>query len=295
MLRWRLVTGLLLLPVLLLAMFWHGWGGAVIFSLLAALFSLVAADEYLALVRSCGFPGMPHLTRRFAVLLSLAVGIGPLLLGQSPSVGGEALETLTLALFLVLGFRDVFANPDRKLAFQQLLISLSGLIYICWTLSFIPKLYFCAGLAPDGRWLVLFLVVVTKCGDIGAYAAGTLTARRARGNHKMVPALSPKKSWEGFAGGMASCIGAALLLVALCGERLTFHGVPVMGYASALFWGFFCAVLGLWGDLAESALKRAAGAKNSGLVPGFGGVLDVLDSLMLVSPFFYGYVLLSAG
>ena len=88
---------------------------------------------------------MPHLTRRFAVLLSLAVGIGPLLLGQSPSVGGEALETLTLALFLVLGFRDVFANPDRKLAFQQLLISLSGLIYICWTLSFIPKLYFCAG------------------------------------------------------------------------------------------------------------------------------------------------------
>jgi phosphatidate cytidylyltransferase len=110
-----------------------------------------------------------------------------------------------------------------------------------------------------------------------------------------MPSISPKKSWEGFVGGLAASLLVAWLLVGVWGDRFTYGGVPVLGRGSALFWGFFCAVLGLWGDVAESALKRAAQAKNSGIVPGFGGVLDLLDSLVLVAPFFYAYVVLAAG
>lgn len=294
MLRWRLLSTAVLVPLLALALLWEGWGGALVFTLLCMAGAPLAVGEFLELAARAGHPGLPRFTRRFAVLLLLAVGLVPVLVDGTVRLNAEALEAIVLGAFLVLGFRHVLHDPDRTGAVQRILVSVAGLVYVCWTLGFVPKLYFAAGLEREGRWLAFFLIAVTKAGDIGAYTVGMLTARLPGGNHKIMPAVSPKKSWEGLAGGVAACVGMALLLAWRWPERFAYEGVPVLGAWSAAGWGFFAAVLGFWGDVAESALKRAAGVKNSGVVPGFGGVLDVLDSLILVAPFFYAYVVLCA-
>ena len=290
MFRWRLVSSVSLAILLLLSLQWSGWAGAIVFSVLIGLFALVALDEYLALTRGFGYGGLPRLTRVFAVLIITAVGISPVFLGEAHGPLAQALEALVISVFMVFAFREVFRHADRRTALINFMVSLAGLIYICWTLSFIPKLFFLTGLGQQGRWLAFFLLAVTKSGDIGAYVVGSLTARRASGNHKVVPEISPKKSWEGLFGGIAASIGVACLLVSLSKGMYVLHGVPLLTYPLAIFWGFFCTILGFWGDLAESALKRAADVKNSGMIPGLGGALDVLDSLTLTAPFFYAYV-----
>jgi len=119
--------------------------------------------------------------------------------------------------------------------------------------------------------LVVFLAVV-KCTDIGAYFVGS-----AFGKHKLVPWLSPGKSWEGLAGGLALAAGVG----ALGAWLLTRTGTPAFG---ALF-GLIVGLAGQFGDLCESLLKRSAGAKDSAsLVPTFGGILDIIDSPLLAAP-----------
>ena len=153
-----------------------------------------------------------------------------------------------------------------------------------------PRLYAIEGDGMGGRWLLLFMVAVTKGTDVGAYAIGTWTARRPQGNHKMCPRLSPKKSWEGLAGGLALGLVVALALFWAFGDRFAVHGHAVLAWWSAALFGLLFAVLGLAGDLTESVLKRAAGVKDSGSLPGLGGCLDVVDSLIFVTPLFYAYV-----
>lgn len=127
-------------------------------------------------------------------------------------------------------------------------------------------------------WLVLWLVLVTKSCDIGAYFTG-----RALGKHKLIPWISPGKTWEGLVGGVAfsSLIAVAgYALLAYAPER------PDIGYAWAAAMGAVMGGLGQLGDLTASLFKRDAGKKDSSnSIPGFGGWLDVLDSLLLVAPF----------
>jgi len=126
--------------------------------------------------------------------------------------------------------------------------------------------------------LILFLAAV-KCTDIGAYFTGS-----AIGRHKLIPWLSPGKSWEGLLGGLAAAAGASMLVVWLFGMR--------MPLAWAAAFGVIVGAVGQFADLCESLLKRSARIKDSGaLVPEFGGVLDVLDSPLLAAP--AAWVLLS--
>lgn len=119
-------------------------------------------------------------------------------------------------------------------------------------------------------WALAGAVLVVKVNDMGAYFTGM-----ALGRHRMVPWISPKKTWEGFFGGAACSVAAGTWL----GESM-----GVGGMRGALF-GMVASALGPIGDLAESVLKRQAGAKDSGAtVPGMGGAMDVLDSLLLTAP-----------
>jgi len=125
------------------------------------------------------------------------------------------------------------------------------------------------------------LVIVVKMGDIGAYTCGRLVGR-----HKMTPTLSPGKTWEGAVGGMVfACLGSYLALEWLA-PALT-------GAASRLPWGWLpygviVGIAGMVGDLAESLLKRDVGCKDSSTwMPGFGGVLDLLDSVLFAAPVAY--------
>ncbi|HEX6918064.1 MAG TPA: phosphatidate cytidylyltransferase, partial [Phycicoccus sp.] len=124
---------------------------------------------------------------------------------------------------------------------------------------------------PDGRQRIIVFILVTVFSDIGGYAVGV-----ALGKHPMAPSLSPKKSWEGFAGSVAACaaVGSAALPLILGGSW----------WAGALL-GAVAAVAATLGDLVESSLKRDLGIKDMGtLLPGHGGLMDRLDSLVVVAP-----------
>lgn len=123
----------------------------------------------------------------------------------------------------------------------------------------------------DGPWRVFTFVVVTIASDIGGYAAGVLAGR-----HPMAPSVSPRKSWEGFAGSVLACVVAGLLLVPLVLDGPWWGGALL---------GLVVALLATLGDLAESMMKRDLGIKDMGSVlPGHGGVLDRLDSLVVTAP-----------
>ena len=152
--------------------------------------------------------------------------------------------------------------------------TLFGITYVGWLLGFAILLH---GL-PQGPWLVLFLMGVTWAGETAAYAVGSLIGRR-----KLAPALSPGKTIEGSVAQIVASVLAALLL-----ERWL---LPGCGSAVALAAGGLIGVVGQVGDLAESAIKRSVGAKDtSQIIPGHGGVLDRIDSLLFNIPMFYGYV-----
>ncbi|MDR0592686.1 MAG: phosphatidate cytidylyltransferase [Bifidobacteriaceae bacterium] len=131
---------------------------------------------------------------------------------------------------------------------------------------------------PDGRWLVLLLVAVPVASDTGGYFAGSHF-----GKHKLAPLISPKKTWEGLAGSIL------LALVAGVGGMLLMRQPWYFGVALAVL-GALAATLG---DLAESLLKRDIGIKDMGsLLPGHGGVLDRVDSILMTAPFFYAVIAL---
>jgi phosphatidate cytidylyltransferase len=142
--------------------------------------------------------------------------------------------------------------------------------------------YFCVAIRVEyGLWPLLMYVFVVKCTDIGAYTAGKLF-----GKHKFSPKISPGKTWEGMAGGIAAAI-----LVAI-GFAVVFD---IMNWPMAIVFGLCFAFIGQLGDLAESMLKRDAQLKDSAnIVPAFGGVLDIIDSPLAAAPFAYLFFMLGS-
>jgi phosphatidate cytidylyltransferase len=139
-------------------------------------------------------------------------------------------------------------------------------------------------------WVVAGVLVITKSCDIGAFFTG-----KAIGRHKLIPWLSPGKTWEGFVGGIALAALVAMGALFLHRKYLGTGDVGSLSYGYAALVGAVLAITGQIGDLMESVLKRDAGMKDSGhSLPGFGGVLDVLDSILLAAPFAF-WLLTPAG
>ncbi len=172
-----------------------------------------------------------------------------------------------------------FARQDNRNAILGLSTTLFGVLYVSWFFSFLVKIRF---LLPgaDGMKLVAFIVVVTKSSDIGALLIGSKLGR-----HALLPKVSPNKSVEGTLGGVLVSALMALVCQSLLPAQINFPQwqVFVMG---AFFGG-----LGQLGDLSESLIKRDCGVKDSGnCLPGMGGVLDIIDSLLFAAPAFYLYM-----
>ncbi len=130
-----------------------------------------------------------------------------------------------------------------------------------------------------GDWWVVLLLSITWMNDTGAYFAG-----RAFGRHRLMPRVSPSKTWEGFAGGLLFSLGAAFAVRAI--------GFPGLTVPDCLFLGVAAGIVGPSGDLAESSLKRSFGVKDSGKVlPGHGGILDRIDALLFTAPLVYFFAL----
>ncbi len=132
-----------------------------------------------------------------------------------------------------------------------------------------------------GTQLVLVFLATVKLGDVCAYFGG-----RAFGRRKLAPRISPGKTWEGFAASFVGAIGGAYLMCAILAAACA--QPPFAGWWQPAVWGLVLGPLGVAGDLAESCMKRDAAVKDSGAaVPGFGGILDILDALILAAPVAY--------
>ena len=164
-----------------------------------------------------------------------------------------------------------FREPGGVVVRMALLVWLTA--YLALLPSFLAQLRWSAG---GARALALTIFVPKVC-DIGAYFTGRLLGR-----HKMAPVLSPKKTWEGLAGGL---LAAALIAVVL---NRVLQPAPLAGDVLAAGFGLSVGLAGVLGDLAESLVKRDCGRKDaSHVLPGFGGVLDVVDSVLFAAPMAY--------
>lgn len=159
--------------------------------------------------------------------------------------------------------------------------TLLGLLYIPWLLNYIQKINFFRQAGVDGHYYVLYFVLVTKFSDCGAYVVGSLI-----GKHKMIPRISPGKTWEGFGGAVVVSTGLSVLFARLAGAHLV-----GMTLKHSIILGVILSMAAVVGDLIESLFKREAGLKDSGhLFPGIGGILDLLDSLLFNAPLMYLYL-----
>lgn len=224
-----------------------------------ALFLVVVAAIIIVgvweLVRAFGADGI-----RMPLPLLVAVTLGMLAAGYYAARPDVSLAVLAggfllAAMWRLPGGADGFV---RDLAATSLV-----LVYLPLMASFVPLLLS----PPDGVRRVLTFVAVTIASDLGGYFVGILAGR-----HPMAPSISPKKSWEGFAGSAATCLGVGVVCVIYL-----LHGVWWVG----LVLGAVVVVAATAGDLIESLVKRDLGIKDmSGVLPGHGGVMDRLDSLL---------------
>jgi phosphatidate cytidylyltransferase len=260
----RILTAAVLIPlVLLLALKGPFW----LITIVTAMVAGGAAWEYLALADANGGKAP-----RVAVLICIAVLF--VCAFRNADLIGPVLAALSLLLFLVCVFRSPLECVLRDTA-----ASIFGLIYLGFTLCTIPLL----SAQECGPSLLLLLLFVVWSGDTAAYYVGKNLGRR-----KLAPKLSPNKTWEGT---IASVVGSLLITLALIyvGGVLSRRGSDLLAYPGSV-WHWLLLALALniaaqLGDLAESALKRGAGVKDSGtLLPGHGGILDRIDALLLAAP-----------
>lgn len=159
-----------------------------------------------------------------------------------------------------------------------------GFVYVTFLFHFASRITFMVpgDAAVPGAYLLLWLLAVTKFTDMGAYIVGSMI-----GKHKMIPHISPGKTWEGFGGALFFSQLAACGLYALMPVKLA----VLSGWPHVIALGFIIAILAVIGDLAESVVKRALGAKDSGkMLPGIGGGLDLIDSICFTAPALYFYL-----
>lgn len=294
MLRWRLLLGTLIIA-LIAGLAWLDHRGALpgawLLPILGA-FCVLGSREMLGLARAGGLSPLPSVVYLGNVLI-VAASWMPLLLpssepGRLPfgdagggwtAVSAGDWVLIALAIMTLLAFAGEMARyraPGETT--RNLAIEVFSLVYVGLLLSFAVRLRLGWGIGALGSMLV-----VVKMGDTGAYTFGRLFGR-----HKMAPVLSPKKTWEGALGAVVFALGASWSAFRWLVPAATAESIPRGPAWGWIVYGLVLAMVGLAGDLAESLIKRDVGQKDSGhSVPGFGGVLDMLDSVLLAAPVAY--------
>ena len=275
----RAVSGLLLAAIMIAAL---AWAPVTCLLLLVLGVSTLATLDFYGLVRAANLPHYPWVGTLCGGVLLAAIGLRVYFPDLPPGTAEANALFLTTVLVLLRQFPQKL-NP-RPL--ETMACTLLGVLYAPFLLSFLLRLLLQWGVA-GGRWLVFFPIVVVKASDIGAYFVGCTLGR-----HKLIPRLSPNKTWEGFFGGLAFALAAGLLWWHCSGGRIGPLRLPL---PHALALALTLALAGVMGDLTESLIKRAANVKDSaGYLQGMGGVLDVIDSVLFAAPtmFFYALVFL---
>jgi phosphatidate cytidylyltransferase len=204
-------------------------------------------------------------------------------IGTPSNIGGPARVNdfeISFIILFVLGLcmRQFFSRSNTA-GILAISTTLFGLMYVPWLLNFIQKINFFPKV--EGHYYLLYFMLITKFSDTGAYTVGSLI-----GKHKMIPRISPGKTWEGFGGAIVVSTLASLVFTHFLG-----HKMFGMNWKHAIILGVILSVAAVVGDLIESLFKREAGVKDSGhFFPGIGGILDLLDSILFNAPLMYLYL-----
>lgn len=276
MLRERVLSAALLVPPLIVALILGGpWIVAVV-----ALATALAAVEAYRLLRAAGHPSLPTLGTVLAVAIVADAAVPQLVAGSGLLLGAVGMIVLALG---------VFALPDPRDGIATWMTTVFGALYVA-LLGFVVRLGHAApdlpadaplaGLGAERGWILLLILGVWAY-DTGAYFAG-----RRIGGPRFLQHVSPSKTYAGLIGGLlVATLVTAAMLAGLREDPLT-----------ALVLGPLIGLAAQAGDLAESLLKRAAGAKDSGsLIPGHGGILDRIDSFLFAAPIVTLYVVVAVS
>ena len=250
--------------------------------------AMIATVEYFQMLRAASVKCFP----RFGILLAAVYSGG---LYWHFLRGGKSLpqdiDALAVFIAIAVPFALQLRHPVRAVeALLAVAANLIGFVYIAFLFNFTARVTFIVPSAHEvpgivgssGAFLLLWLLAVTKFTDMGAYIVGSMIGR-----HKMIPHVSPGKTWEGFGGALLFSQLAACGLYALFPKQLAFF----QEWKHVVFLGFLLSVLAVIGDLAESVLKRSINAKDSGnMLPGIGGSLDLIDSICFTAPALYFYL-----
>ncbi|HEX3997642.1 MAG TPA: phosphatidate cytidylyltransferase [Pirellulales bacterium] len=301
MLRWRLLLGTMFIAALVGLCWLDGTGvaglppGGWLFPLVVLL-SIVASGEMLWMFATRPADERPSACLvYFGNLAIVGINAVPLFCRAGQTASPVARLGWPMAAFLVavligfVGEMRRYERPGQSLA--RLSLAILALVYVGLLLSCAMQLRILRGGPGDrgnhvGLTAVASLIAVVKMGDTGAYTVGRLFGR-----HKMTPLLSPGKTWEGFVGAVVFAAVAGWLVLRLLPGAIGGPDVALgsvrepLGRWQWLAYGIIVGIAGLLGDLAESLIKRDSGRKDSSpWMPGFGGLLDLLDSILFAAP-----------
>ena len=289
----RLFSTIILLGLFGASVFAPSPWNKIVFILLSTLLTFGLVLEICDIVKNLGMETFKNTTAFFCTLITLMVNLSFLNLfvyTVQRNISLIICIALCIMLFCIAIGGPLFIlfskNSGDKI--KKLFNSLGVSVFVLIPVMFILGIYILGELAKFAKseqirfnYYFLIFALLTKVGDIGAYVVGTVSNKLMKGgNHKMIPSISPGKSWEGAAGGLILTVLLALLFHYWLPQAIVVKYIPF-----AVVTGICMFFGSMAGDLMESALKRAAGVKDSGTtIPGIGGVFDLVDSLFVTAP-----------
>jgi phosphatidate cytidylyltransferase len=252
------------------------------FLFLITTLGLIGLGEYYAMLDHKRLPNF----KIIGLLCGLIFSVGSFYyFSRKGPVQSYDFEVATLLFFMLVVFaRQMFQKTRDISPLETMAYTLFGLLYVPWLFGFVTKIVYIIPHEPGhvkGHLYVLWLLVVTKFSDMGAYVTGSLI-----GKHPLVPHISPKKTWEGFFGALAFSTAGACGLLALMPKQLAY-----LKQTDAVILGLVLGFAAVVGDLAESIVKRSCDVKDSGrFLPGIGGALDLIDSILFTAPLLFFYL-----
>jgi len=229
-----------------------------LFFIIVEAFILLALNEFYSIAEKKGSTVHRSFGLFFGALVPLSVY--------------SSLQMTILLMACIFVFLILLNRRSSEHSIVSVALTIFGIIYVAWFFSYLIKLRL---LLHGAEW-VFFTLLVVKGGDGGAYFVGSKF-----GKTKLLEHISPKKSVEGAVGQLATCLVLSVIGILY---------IPDVSLLHFIILGVMIWALSILGDLAESMIKRDAGVKDSGHLPGLGGMLDMLDSLIFTIPFVYFYV-----
>src|SRR5437763_1444695 len=258
-------------------------GFELAFWCLISAFGLISLWEFYGMLDQRGLPNF----KLTAMICGVAMRCGSFYYFSHFGLANSyEFETAVLLFFLLTVItRQMFARLREDEPLQAMAYTLFGLLYVLWLFNFMTKILYVVPRSDTGaimgQFYCLYLIVITKFSDMGAYLTGSMI-----GKHPLIPHISPKKTWEGFFGALGFSLLGSYGLKSLMPADLA-----ALNWTHATVLGLLLGFAAIIGDLAESIIKRSTGVKDSGrMLPGIGGALDLIDSLLFTAPLLFFYV-----